>query len=115
MSDSFNLSPIRARTYINAPPERVYYMLTTGFEWDAWFTQGTQIDPQPEGHILFRWIDWAVDHYTCESDGLIIEAIPSERFVFQWTPGDSTTTVAFDLKSLGPGPGRTCRMRGRLG
>ncbi len=103
MDNSFKPPPIRARTYINAPPERVYHMLTTGSGWDAWFTMGTQVDPRPGGHIVFRWVDWAVDHYTVESGGVVLEAIPPKRFAFQWTPGDSTTTVAFDLKPLGSG------------
>jgi uncharacterized protein YndB with AHSA1/START domain len=97
------LPPIRTRTYIKAPPAKVYEMLTTGAGWDAWFTQGTEVDPRPGGVIVFRWKDWAVDHYTVDSKGSVLEADPSNRFVFQWTPGDSTTTIAFDLKPRGEG------------
>jgi uncharacterized protein YndB with AHSA1/START domain len=103
MTDSFKLPPIRAKTYIGVSPQRVYRMLTTGSEWDAWFTQGTQIDPRPGGRILFRWVNWAVDRYTCESGGPVLEAVPSKRFVFQWTPGETTTTIAFDLEPSGAG------------
>jgi uncharacterized protein YndB with AHSA1/START domain len=97
------IPPIRYRTYINAESSRVYEMLTTAAGWDAWFTQGTEVDPRPGGRIRFRWVDWAVDHYNTEGGGPVLEATPPRRFVFQWTPGDSTTTVALDLQPLGGG------------
>lgn len=103
MSDQLQLPPIRYRTYINAPPERVYETITTGSGWDAWFTQGTQVDPRPGGRICFRWVDWAVDRYTTDSEGQVLEADPPRRFVFQWKPGDSTTTIEMDLEPLGEG------------
>jgi uncharacterized protein YndB with AHSA1/START domain len=95
--------PIRCRTYIDAPPERVYASLTTGEGWDAWFTQGTTVDARPGGRIVFRWVDWAVDHYNTTAAGPVLEADAPRRFVFQWTPGDSTTTISFDLTPLGGG------------
>lgn len=95
--------PIRYRTFINAKPEKVYETITTGSGWDAWFTQGTEIDARPGGKILFRWIDWAVDHYTTDAGGPVLEATAPKRFVFQWTAGDSTTTIEFDLEPLGEG------------
>ncbi len=103
MSGAPTIPPIRYRTYINAPPDRVYETLTTGAGWDAWFTQGTEVDARPGGRIRFRWVDWAVDHYTTEATGPVLEADPRRRFVFQWTPGDSTTTITFDLTPLGGG------------
>jgi uncharacterized protein YndB with AHSA1/START domain len=48
-------------------------------------------------------VDWAVDHYTTDAEGPILEVTPPTRFAFQWTPGDSTTTIAFDIKPLGEG------------
>lgn len=95
--------PIRYKTYINAPPTRVFETLTSGAGWDAWFTQGTEIDARPGGRIRFRWIDWAVDHYTTDAEGPVLEVTPPTRFVFQWTPGDSTTTISFDIQPLGEG------------
>ncbi len=97
------IPPIRYRTYIDAAPERVYETITTGAGWDAWFTQGTEIDARPGGHIRFRWVDWAVDRYTTDAGGPVLDAEPPRRFVFQWTPGDSTTTILFDLQPRGSG------------
>jgi uncharacterized protein YndB with AHSA1/START domain len=97
------IPPIRSRTYIRRPPDVVYEALTSGSGWDEWFTQGTEVDARPGGSIVFRWVDWAVDHYTVESSGEVLEANAPDRFVFQWTPGDSTTTVVFDLEPLGEG------------
>lgn len=103
MTDRIALPPIRYNTYVDAPPRKVYDLLTTASGWDAWFTQGAEVDARPEGSILFRWVNFKVDGYTAENGGPVLEAIPPRRFVFQWTPGDSTTTIAFDLEPLGPG------------
>lgn len=103
MMESIELPPIRYRTYINASAEKVYEMITTGDGWDAWFTHGTEVDARAGGRIVFRWKNWAVDHYTTDSVGSVLKADPPGRFVFQWTPGDSTTTIAFELKPLGDG------------
>ncbi len=97
------LPPIHYSTYVAAPPQRVYDVLTTASGWDAWFTQGAEVDACPGGRILFRWKHFGVDRYTGEDGGPVLEAITPRRFVFQWTPGDSTTTVAFDLESAGVG------------
>jgi uncharacterized protein YndB with AHSA1/START domain len=101
--DSMELPPIRCATYIGAPPEAVYATLTTAAGWDAWFTQGTEVDARPGGSIWFRWVDFGVDLVTGEDGGPVLEAFPPRRFVFQWTPGDTTTTVAFDLEPRGSG------------
>lgn len=103
MSNEISLPPIRVNTYIDAPPQRVYDALTSGSTWDAWFTQGTELDARPGGSILFRWIDAQVDRYTTTAGGPVLEAEPPRRLVFQWTPGGSTTTIAFNLQPLGPG------------
>jgi uncharacterized protein YndB with AHSA1/START domain len=78
-------------------------MLTTGSGWDEWFTEGTEVEPCTGGKMRFRWVDFGVDHYTTVAEGPVLEASPPARFVFQWTPGDSTTTIEFDLKEHGDG------------
>lgn len=103
MSHEINLPPIQYNTYIDAAPGKVYDTLTTASGWDAWFTQGAQVDATPGGTMLFRWANFKVDRYTGESGGPVLEAEAPRRFVFQWTPGDSTTTIAFDLEPLGSG------------
>ncbi len=103
MSTEIRLPPIQVNTYIAVPPRRVYEALTTASVWDAWFTQGMEVDPRPGGALLFRWVEAQVDRYTATAGGPVLEADPPRRFVFQWTPGDSTTTIEFDLEALGPG------------
>jgi uncharacterized protein YndB with AHSA1/START domain len=103
MTDGLELPPIAYNTYIDVPPERVYAALTTASGWDAWFTQGAEVDARPGGYVLLRWENFKVDRYTGESGGPILEAESPRRLVFQWTPGDSTTTIAFTLNPLGPG------------
>lgn len=103
MTVGIKLPPIAYTTYIDSSPERVYETLTTASGWDAWFTQGAQVTAYPGGSILFRWKDFKVERYTGESGGPVLEAVAPRRFVFQWTPGDSTTTIEFDLEPLGLG------------
>ena len=103
MSPEIKLPPIHYNTYIGVPPEEVYAALTSAETWDAWFTQGMEVDARPGGSICFRWENFKADRYTGVACGPVLEAEPPRRFVFQWTPGDSTTTIAFDLEPLGPG------------
>jgi uncharacterized protein YndB with AHSA1/START domain len=112
LAEPIHLPPIHYNTYIAVPPERVYDTLTTPSGWDAWFTQGAEVDPRPGGYMLFRWVDFKVDRYTGESGGPVLEADRPRRFVFQWTAGDSTTTIEFDLEPLGPGTVLTVRESG---
>jgi uncharacterized protein YndB with AHSA1/START domain len=42
-------------------------------------------------------------HTNAEDGGPIIEALPNQRFVFQWQPGESPSTVAFELEPRGAG------------
>jgi uncharacterized protein YndB with AHSA1/START domain len=97
------IPPISYNTYIAASPKRVYETLTSASEWDAWFTQGSSVDARPGGEIVFRWVNFKVDRYTAEAVCPVLEAKPNERLVFQWTPGDSTTTITFTLEALGEG------------
>jgi uncharacterized protein YndB with AHSA1/START domain len=106
------LPAIQVNTYIAASPQRVYDALTSGPVWDAWFTQGTRLDARPGGSIVFRWVDARADRYTTTAGGPVLEAEPPRRFVFQWTPGDSRTTIEFDLEPLGPGTRLSVRESG---
>jgi len=113
MADKIEVPPINYRTYIEKPPEVVYETITTASGWDAWFTQGMEIDAKAGGRIMFRWKDWGADRYTCDAEGPVLEADAPKRFVFQWTPGDSTTTIEFDLKPQGSGTKRAAVSSGR--
>jgi uncharacterized protein YndB with AHSA1/START domain len=89
--------------YIHASPERVYKILTTGAGWDAWFTQGTTVDPGPGGQIRLRWQNFGAGHWTMEDGGPVLEAVPNRKFVFQWSPASTPTTVTITLEQQGPG------------
>lgn len=85
---------IRHSTWIRSSPTDIYRALTTPEGLDSWFTKST-VNPVPGGEIRFHWVDWGPDHITTEDGGPVLEAIPSERFVFQWHPDtpDYATTV----------------------
>jgi uncharacterized protein YndB with AHSA1/START domain len=50
------MQPILHRTYIAAPPQRLYELLVTAEGWDAWFARGAKIDARAGGRIVFRWV-----------------------------------------------------------
>jgi uncharacterized protein YndB with AHSA1/START domain len=87
--------PIQQRTFIAAPPERVYDTITRAEAWDAFFTTGMELDPRPGGNIVFRWKNWGPDFYTLEAPGKVVEARRPECFAFQW--GQAPTTIRFEL------------------
>lgn len=94
---------IEHSVYIEAPIEKVYQTLTTSEGWDAWFTDGTEIELKEGGSIRFRWKNFGVGHYSTEDGGQILEITPNKKFVFQWSPASSPTTVSFNLEKLGTG------------
>lgn len=87
---------IKHRTYIKATPEKVYETLTTGEGWDAWFTDETTVDL--DGEIRLRWKEFGPEKENVEDGGPVLEAVPNESFVFQWSPGEGMTTVALRLE-----------------
>jgi uncharacterized protein YndB with AHSA1/START domain len=91
---------IRHSTLIRADPLRVYNALTTSEGLDAWFTSGARVNAHPGGDILFRWENWGPDHITAEDGGSVLEAIPPQRFVFQWHPDtqDYATIVEINIR-----------------
>lgn len=112
MAKEIELPLIEHSTYVGALPERVYDTLTTAAGWDAWFTRGAEVDARPGGRIEFRWGNFGATRNTGEDGGAVLEADAPRRFVFQWTPGDSTTTVELDLEPLGQGTVVRVRERG---
>ena len=103
MNGMIALPSIRPSTYIAVGPVQVYETLTTASGWDAWFTQGAEIDTRQGGRVHLRWAGFGADGYTGEDGGAVLEADYPRRLVFQWKPGDSVTTVAFDLAPRGAG------------
>jgi uncharacterized protein YndB with AHSA1/START domain len=49
---------IEHSTYINAPVEKVYKVLTSEKGWDSWFTNGTGIDLKIGGYIKLKWSEF---------------------------------------------------------
>jgi uncharacterized protein YndB with AHSA1/START domain len=97
------LPPIEHRTYIEASPEEVYELLATAEGWDAWFTQGTTVDPRAGGSIQLRWVNFGAGRWTIEDGGAVLVADPPRRFCFQWNPCSKTTTVDILLTPAGSG------------
>ena len=92
-----DIGPIRHSVFIASAVETVYDMLTTGEGWDAWFTDGSEVDASPNGEVVLRWKDFGPSRITAEDGGAVLEAERNRRFVFEWEPGDTVTTVAFTL------------------
>ena len=98
MSNFFG-KPIKHQIYIAAAPEKVYDTITSGDEWNRFFTHSTEVDPHPGGRIVFRWKDWGPNFYTTSAEGKVLEIKKPTRFVFQWYPvtRDNPTKIEFDL------------------
>ena len=104
-------SPIQQRTFIKAPPEKVYDTITSAAEWDAFFTTGMELDPSPGGMMNFAWEDWGPDFYTLIVPGKVLEADRPRRFVFEWG-SKNRSVVSFDLEAKHGGTVVTCREEG---
>jgi uncharacterized protein YndB with AHSA1/START domain len=96
MSELLNCK-IKQRTFIAAPPEKVYDTLTSAKCWDEFFTTGMELDPRPGGICSFSWKDWGPDKYTLKVPGKVIEADRPYLFVFQWGREGSETTIRIEL------------------
>ena len=105
---------ICCRTWINASPNDVYDIITSGDGWDTFFTNGTTVDARAGGKITFRWKDWGPDSYTTEAGGPVLEAVRPTRFVFQWgsSSKEGLTTISFALEQKHGGTVLTIRENG---
>ncbi|WP_180968201.1 SRPBCC family protein [Cytobacillus massiliigabonensis] len=94
---------IKHQTYIKSQPAKVFQMLTTADGWNAWFTDRTTIAWNKDGTGEIR-LRWAINREKMiEDGGKIIEATPDESFIFQWCPGESQTTVKFNVQPFREG------------
>jgi len=98
VSDMFG-KPIKKQIFISAPVEKVYDTITSGNGWNAFFTHSTEVDPKPDGKIVFRWKDWGPNFYTNEAEGVVVNGERPCLFSFQWYPigKDNPTTITFKL------------------
>jgi uncharacterized protein YndB with AHSA1/START domain len=94
------LPPIQHSIYINRSPKTVYQTLATAEGWDAWFTQGTELDTH---EIHLRWRAWGPHHANNADGGKILIRQPDREFTFQWKPGESVTVVQLLLDARGAG------------
>jgi len=90
---------IAHEVFIAAKPERVFDTITSAREWDAFFTNGMELQPQPGGKMVFRWKDWGPDFYTTEATCEIVTVDRPRLFAFRWwaVDQDHPTTVEFHL------------------
>lgn len=98
MTEMFD-KEIRHQSLIFATPERIYDTITSGAGWNAFFTAETEIDPRPEGRIVFRWKDWGPHNYSVSAEGKVHQAERPGLFSFEWYPVDREhpTLITFKL------------------
>lgn len=97
MTDDFG-APIKHAILIRAEPEKVYDALATAEGLDGWFTEGSEVDARPGGHICFRWRNWGVDKVNTEATGPVVKADRPKRFVFQWHGDNKEYYTTVDIK-----------------
>jgi uncharacterized protein YndB with AHSA1/START domain len=93
------------RILIRKDRDDIYRVLSTAEGWNSWFTDETFLNMKPDGtgNIRMKWNSYGPEKLVLEDGGEILHAEPGRRFTFQWTPGDSTTTVAFTLEPADEG------------
>jgi uncharacterized protein YndB with AHSA1/START domain len=94
---------------IEAPPERVWAVLTEPVHLAQWFSDEVEIDTRPGGRVLFTW------HGRGVLGGRVEAVEPPHRLAFRWTPGgegelreNSSTLVEITLT---PESGGRTRLR----
>ncbi|MCH9032665.1 MAG: SRPBCC domain-containing protein [candidate division Zixibacteria bacterium] len=90
---------IKQRTFIAAPPDKVYDTITSAQEWDKFFTTEMELEPHAGGKCIFSWKDWGPDKYTLTVPGKVVEAKKPNLFVFMWGAEGSATTIRIELKA----------------
>ncbi len=88
------------RILIRKDRHDIYRVLTTAEGWNSWFTDGTELNLNSDGtgDIRLKWNNYGPEKLVLEDGGRVLHAEPDSRFIFQWTPGESTTTVSFTLE-----------------
>jgi uncharacterized protein YndB with AHSA1/START domain len=93
------MHPIKVKTLVKAPRDRVFSSLTDTTALNRWFTSNSTGDPALDSHIIWRWKDWGPDKISVEDSLTVLEFVRPSRFVFSWGPmGDgyqTTVTVEF--------------------
>ena len=102
---------IRQTTLVRAEPEEVYDGIATAEGLNAWFTHNSELDPRPDGNIVFRWKDWGPDKYTLDSKGKVLEAKRPEKFVFQWSSDTQEYATTIEMKFERVEEGTVIRLR----
>jgi uncharacterized protein YndB with AHSA1/START domain len=94
-----SLPSISHKIFLKVKPEKVYQTLISEKEWNKWFTDRTTIEFKHDGtgEIKLRWTEFGVHKKSIEDGGRILAAVPNKLFKFQWCPGDSPTTITFQM------------------
>ncbi|WP_366163746.1 SRPBCC domain-containing protein [Bacillus infantis] len=96
---------IQHRILIRKDRHEIYRVLTTAEGWNSWFTDETVLNLNSDGtgDIRLKWKSFGPEKLVLVDGGKILHSEPGRRFTFQWTPGDSTTTVSFTLEPADKG------------
>ena len=72
---------IERETFINAPIERVWALITEAQHLGRWFGDaGAEIDLRPGGAMVVRWAEHGA------SRGRVVAVEPHTRFSYRWAP-----------------------------
>jgi uncharacterized protein YndB with AHSA1/START domain len=72
---------IERETFIAAPVERVWALITEAEHLGRWFADaGAEIDLRPGGAMMVRWAEHGV------SRGRVVDVEPHTRFSYRWAP-----------------------------
>jgi uncharacterized protein YndB with AHSA1/START domain len=94
---------IQHEVLVEAPPERVWSVITEAPHVGVWFGDAAEIDLRPGGEMILRWTEHGLFHARIE------KVEPPRLFSFRWArPADAqpaegnATLVEFSLIPEGP-------------
>ena len=99
---------IERETFINAPIERVWALITEAQHLGRWFGDaGATVDLRPGGEMVLRWEEHGTSH------ARVVAVEPPTRFSYRWAPfkdpggeepvDGNSTLVEFTLAPEGDG------------
>lgn len=103
VNNHLEIPAIHYRTYIKAPPPKVFAAISTAEGWNSWFTQASTGDFRLGGMITLRWQNWGVDHESLVTESVIPDFEPNHKFSFYWAAGTKNSKVTFQLDAHGDG------------
>jgi uncharacterized protein YndB with AHSA1/START domain len=79
-------------TLVRAAPAAVFELISSGTNWDKWFTDGSRFEPVVGSEVYLVWRGWSDDGADQTDQGVVMACDQDERFAFTWGSPPSLVT-----------------------